>query len=100
MAIDIYKSLAWKVYRRYNHLQLKRLLEDPEIIVDLILEELWDLDFYGVWLDTIFQDLKLLKDKEWINTEMRHVAEAMADKIDTERLRESLLSVIDEMGGL
>lgn len=100
MAIDIYKALAWKVYRRYNHLQLRKILEDPETIVELVLEELWDVDYQGVWLDTIFQDLKLLKDKEWIDAEMRKVAEAMADKIDVDRLREALLSIADEMGGL
>lgn len=91
--IDEYKSLAWKVYRRYNHIQLKKLLEDPEFVVDLILEELWDNDWEGVWCDTIMQGMRLLVDKEEVDKAMRGVAESLADRIDWDRLRNALLEI-------
>lgn len=91
--IDIYKSLAWKVYRRYNHLQLKKILEDPEFVVDLILEELWDNDWEGVWCDTIMQDMRLLVDKAEVDKAMRGVAEALADRLDMDRFRDALLEI-------
>lgn len=93
MAINPYKMLAWQLYRKLNHLQLRKLLEDPEYATELILEELWDVDYQGVFLDVLFGDMRLLVDKAPIEPDMRRLAESLADKLDMERLRDALLEI-------
>lgn len=93
MKINPYKTLAWKLYRKLNHLQLRKLLEDPDYASELILDELWDLDMDGIFLDVLFGDMRLLIDREPINKQMEELARALAGMLDMDRLREALLEI-------
>lgn len=90
---DPYKMLAWKLYNRLNVVQFRKVLEDESYITELVLEELWDTDFNGVFLDTVFIDMKLLRDREKINPEMKALAEAIVKRLDQERLRQAVAEI-------
>lgn len=90
---EAYESLAYKILARYSDIKLKRIIKEEGFLSELIYEELWELDYTGIFLDVLFLDLSRKRRQSKIEPEMRALADKLASLLDTDKLIDKLLEI-------
>lgn len=90
---EAYEALAYKILARYSDIKLKRIIKEEGFLSELIYEELWELDYTGIFLDVLFLDLSRKRRQSKIEPEMRALADKLASLLDTNKLVDKLLEI-------
>lgn len=83
---DPYQLLAAKIATRYSIPEINRLLSSPQIISQIVMNELREIDMQGAFIDCIITDLcDKGKRMEFVGIQKQFASE-LAQKLDHPRL--------------
>lgn len=95
---DPYAILAYCIVSQNRPADVIRILDDNEYLKTLISKEVRQQDFCGHFLDCIIEDILENKDRMEYMHALDRLSEYFYNKLDKERLRENILSILDKMG--
>lgn len=95
---DPYKILAHHIVGFYRPADVLRILTDNSYLKNKIIKETRDMDLGGHYIDCIIENILEDKDRMEYMHALDRLAEYYYSKLDKERLRDEILTVLNEAG--